>query len=282
MKIKVYAKLNLTLNVTSLEENGYHNLDMVNQSISIFDEIELTQRDDKLCKVYCDRDIGIINTALTSASQFVKRFDCCGYDVKIKKGIPMMGGLGGSSADAAGILTALAKLHDADMQQVYEIADVVGSDVRYMMTGGLARVTGRGNCVQPVYSDAMLYFVLVLPPFGMSTQRVYHGFDEQPDFNFADNDKIIDAVLKEDTAFIRQNIYNGLQATAFAADGRLKEIFDKVSKICPVQMTGSGSCLFAVADSKADSRFLAERLKNSGFNAIAVESKNFGVEYIEK
>ena len=282
MKIKVYAKLNLALNVTSLEENGYHNLDMVNQSISIFDDIELTPREDKLCKVYCDRDIGIINTALTSASQFVKRFDCCGYDVTVKKGIPMMGGLGGSSADAAGILTALAKLHDADMAEVYEIADVVGSDVKYMMTGGLARVTGRGNCVQPIHSDAVLYFVLVLPPFGMSTQRVYHGFDEQHDFTVADNSKIINAVLSEDTEAIRQNIHNGLQSTAFRVDGRLKEIFDAVSAICPVQMTGSGSCLFAVADSKADSHFIAERLKKEGFNAIAVESKNFGVEYIEE
>jgi len=280
MKFKVYAKLNLSLNVTSLEVNGYHNLDMVNQSINIFDEIELTPRDDKLCKIYCDRDIGIINTALTSASQFVKRFDCCGYDVTIKKGIPMMGGLGGSSADAAGILSALAKLHGADMPQVYEIADVVGSDVKYMMTGGLARVTGRGNCVEHIHSDAVLYFVLILPSFGMSAQKVYHGFDEQPDFTLTDNAKIINAVLSEDVAFLRCNMHNGLQMTAFRLESRLKEIFDVVSKTCFVQMTGSGSCLFAVAESKADSYFIAERLKKSGFNAIAVESKNFGVEYI--
>ena len=102
MKIRVYGKINLSLNVLTKEIDGYHQLDMVNQSVSVFDEIELAPRVDKLCRVRCDKDIGVINTALTSASAFVKRFGTNGYDIFIKKGIPMKGGLGGSSADAAG------------------------------------------------------------------------------------------------------------------------------------------------------------------------------------
>lgn len=92
MKIRVYGKINLSLNVLTKEIDGYHQLDMVNQSVSVFDEIELAPRVDKLCRVKCDKDIGVINTALTSASAFVKRFGTNGYDIFIKKGIPMKGG----------------------------------------------------------------------------------------------------------------------------------------------------------------------------------------------
>lgn len=280
MKIKVYAKLNLALNVLSLENEGYHQLDMVNQSIDLFDEIELTPRQDGVCKVRCDKDIGVINTALTSASEFIKRFDCCGYDIYVKKGIPMMGGLGGSSADAAGILSALSKLHCADMDEVYKIADEVGSDVRYMMTGGLARVQGKGELVSTAECDSVLYFVVVIPPYGLSTRKVFETFDANPDFTCADNAKLIAAVADEDVAAVKMNMYNGLQKTAFALDGRLKKLFDRVSERGFAQMTGSGSCLFLVSDSRVECDFAAERLRKEGINAVAVESKNYGVEFL--
>lgn len=280
MKIKVYAKLNLSLNVLSKETNGYHLLDMVNQSVGLYDEIELLPRGDKLCKVRCDRDIGVINTALTAANAFVKRFDTSGYDISIKKGIPMKGGLGGSSADAAGVLAALAKAHGADIDTVGEIADIIGSDVRYMTRGGLARVTGTGGEVQLTDCDAVNYFVVITPPFGMSTQRVFAAFDESPDFTVADNARLIEAVAAEDVVSMKMLMRNGLQSTAMRLEPRLKELFDVVKGICFVQMTGSGSCLFSVAEDMAEARYLAERLKKRDINAVVVESKNYGVEFL--
>ena len=163
IKLRVYAKLNLALNVLSCEQEGYHQLDMVNQSISLFDEIRIVPRPDERISVHCDKDIGVINTAWTSASEFAKKFNTTGCDITIKKGIPMKGGLGGSSADAAGVLVALAKWHKIPLEQVYSIADAVGSDVKYMMTGGLARVRGKGEQVQTIESDSLVYFVVVMP-----------------------------------------------------------------------------------------------------------------------
>lgn len=280
MKFRVYAKLNLALNVLTTEQEGYHQLDMVNQSINLFDEIELAARDDKLCTVNCDKDIGVINTALSAAASFVKKFDCHGYKVAIKKGIPMQGGLGGSSADAAGILAALAKQHGLSLEDVFDIADFIGSDVKYMLTGGLARVLGKGEKVQTVETNALNYFVLIVPPFGMSTQRVFNAFDEQPDFRRCDCEKLIAAVAEENVVGMKMNMFNGLQSTALRLDARLKELFEVASEMGFAQMTGSGSCLFMPVEDLVEGSFLSNRLAKKGLNAVVVESRDYGVEYL--
>lgn len=280
MKFKVFAKINLSLNVLTLEQEGYHMLDAVNQSISMYDTVTVMPRADKLCKVFCDKDIGVINTALTAANRFVKTFDTNGYDIYLEKGIPMAGGLGGSSADAAGVLAALSKLNGISLDEAGKIADDVGSDVKYMMTGGLARVGGRGEKVQSVECDSVLYFVIATPPFGMSTQRVFQQFDFSPDFTKTDNDKLIQAVLNEDVAAVKLNLYNDLQQAAFSVDDRLKKFFDKLKKFGFVSMSGSGSSMFFVCADKFESGFLLKQLEKEKIKAFCVESKNYGIEYI--
>lgn len=281
IKLRVYAKLNLALNVLSCEQDGYHQLDMVNQSISLFDEIRIVPRPDDRISVNCDKNIGVINTALSSASEFAKTFGTCGCDITIKKGIPMKGGLGGSSADAAGVLVALAKLHDIPLQKVFPIAEKVGSDVKYMMTGGLARVGGKGEQVLSKNSDSLIYYVVVMPEFGLSTRKVFECFDQNPDFVFADNDKLVNAVEKEDLKGIRDNMRNGLQQTAFDIEPKLKQIFNDVSQFGKVCMTGSGSCLFLVADTLTDGEYISRKICEMNYNAVLVESRAFGVEFLE-
>ena len=281
IKLRVYAKLNLALNVLSREQDGYHQLDMVNQSISLFDEIRIVPRPDDRISVHCDKNIGVINTAWISASEFAKKFGTGGCDITIKKGIPMKGGLGGSSADAAGVLVALAKWHKVPLEDVYPIAETVGSDVKYMMSGGLARVCGKGEVVNTIESDSLIYFVVVMPEFGLSTRKIFECFDEDPDFVFADNDKLSKAVQKEDLSQIRDNVRNGLQQTAFKTEPKLKDIFDKVSKFGKTCMTGSGSCLFLVADSVGDSQYIAEQICKQGVFAVPAESRAFGIEFVE-
>lgn len=281
IRLKVYAKLNLALNVLSCEQDGYHQLDMVNQSISLFDEIRIVPRPDDRVSVHCDKDIGVINTALTSASEFAKQFGTCGCDVTIKKGIPMKGGLGGSSADAAGVLVALAKWHDVDMQKVFDIAERIGSDVKYMMTGGLARVCGKGEVVESQDSDSLLYFVVVMPEFGLSTRKVFETFDQNPDFALADNQKLLQAIQNEDLSQIRANVRNGLQQTAFQIEPKLRYIFDQVSQFGKTCMTGSGSCLFLVADDLHDANYISQRVQQLGYQAVVAESRGFGVEILE-
>ena len=281
IKLKVYAKINLALNVLSFEQGGYHQLDMVNQSVGLFDEIRIVPRPDEKISVYCDKDIGVINTAWSSANEFTKTFKTNGYDITIKKGIPMKGGLGGSSADAAGVLVALAKYHDIPIEKVYPIAEKVGSDVKYMMTGGLARVGGKGEEVCSYNCDQQIYFVVVMPDFGLSTGKVFECFDKNPDFVFANCNLLVDAMQKGDLSQIRANLRNGLQQTAFDIEPRLKQIFDDVGKFGKTCMTGSGSCLFLVEDNQNDANDICKKIKNLGYNCIVTQSRGSGVEFLE-
>ena len=132
-----------------------------------------------------------------------------------------------------------------------------------------------------IESDSLIYFVVVMPEFGLSTRKIFECFDEDPDFVFADNDKLSKAVQKEDLSQIRDNVRNGLQQTAFKTEPKLKDIFDKVSKFGKTCMTGSGSCLFLVADSVGDSQYIAEQICKQGVFAVPAESRAFGIEFVE-
>ena len=174
VKIKAYAKINLTLDVTGVSE-GYHLLDSFVASISLYDLLVVRKRKDKLVSVTMhgmDSE-GIppeSNNAFRAGEAFVRRFSTTGADITVYKNIPMGAGLGGSSADAAGVLSALAALYGADEEALGELADALGSDTRYMLRGGYARMRGRGNLISPVSGEGKkLYFLLICPQTSVSS-----------------------------------------------------------------------------------------------------------------
>lgn len=177
-KVRAYAKLNLTLDVTG-EEGGYHLLDSLVCSVNLYDTVVAKKRSDGLINVYM-RGKGSENippeenNAFKAGERFVARFHTTGADVTVGKDIPMGAGLGGSSADAAGTLLALARLYGVtDMRALKELADGLGSDTGYMLRGGLARLGGRGEIVQPLGGCPELHFLLICPPQGVSTAECY-------------------------------------------------------------------------------------------------------------
>ena len=142
-RVKAYAKINLSLNVYQ-SENGYHALDSVVTTIDLYDTITVSKRkDDKMNVVM--RGIGEEflygenNNAYKAAKLFQQTFATKGADITVIKNIPISGGLGGSSADVAGVLKALKKLYAVE-EDVKPLADKLGSDSGYLLTGGFARL----------------------------------------------------------------------------------------------------------------------------------------------
>ena len=133
VKILAYAKLNLTLDVTG-KTGEYHDLDSVAVTINLFDKIIAKKRKDKLVNVTMrgmgsEKLVPEENNAVRAGEAFVKAFSTLGADITIYKEIPMGAGLGGSSADAAGVLNALAKMYAVkDEKKLKELADGLGSD----------------------------------------------------------------------------------------------------------------------------------------------------------
>lgn len=138
VRIKAYAKINLTLFVCG-KKDGYHALDSLVASVNLFDAITIKKRKDRLVSIAMhgmgSESIPFEkNNAAKAAELFVEKFGTCGADITVYKNIPMGAGLGGSSADAAGVLNGLAKLYKIDdMAALKLIADQTGSDTRYML-----------------------------------------------------------------------------------------------------------------------------------------------------
>lgn len=159
---KAYAKVNLTLDILGVKD-GYHQLDSLVIALDLYDLITVKKRKDGKIRVF-SRGEGSEsipeekNNAFKAAVAFQSEFSCGGAEISVFKNIPVGAGLGGSSADAAGVLRAMKKLFcivpsPENERKILAIADGTGSDVRAMYTGGTCRMRGRGETVTDVFSS---------------------------------------------------------------------------------------------------------------------------------
>ena len=149
-RVNAYAKLNLTLDIVGSEE-GYHLLDSLVVTVGLFDRVVVKKKRGGLSSVSM-HGLGSENippeknNALRAAEAFSARFQTDGANITIYKNIPMGAGLGGSSADVAGVLLGMTKLYEIrDMGSVFSLAEELGSDVKFQLSGGFARMRGRGG-----------------------------------------------------------------------------------------------------------------------------------------
>ena len=167
------AKLTVSLQVTGVRADGYHELRAEMVTIDLADELELDPRGSRLT---VDPEPGLRTDGLPAADQnLVERaLDACGRTaaVRLTKRIPLGGGLGGGSADAGAVLR-WAGCTDPT------VAVDLGADVPFCVVGGRARVEGVGEKVTPLTFEPRQY-VLLLPPFGVDTAEVYRAWDEDP------------------------------------------------------------------------------------------------------
>ena len=174
------AKLNLYLDVLGKRPDGYHDLDMLMVTVNCGDVITVRKADKGVLSVKMDGvPAGEENTAFRTA-KLVSEYTGSGLDITIAKKIPVGAGMGGSSADSAGVLNAAKKLFGISPETAEEMALKVGSDVVYMMNGGIMRAQGRGEALTPVQGlDGLRkkFFVVAQKCMGASTAKVYSHFD---------------------------------------------------------------------------------------------------------
>ena len=237
--------------------------------VDIYDTVCAKPRADTLVNVYMHgRGSESIppeaNNAVKAGEAFVAAFGTRGADIEIYKDIPMGAGLGGSSADAAGVLNALAKLYKVgDRAALKEIADSLGSDTGYMLGGGFARLTGRGERAEPLSCPKDLHMLLFLPPSPVSTAECYRRYDAAPDPLRADSARLAAALERGDTAAVAQNVYNALQKPACALNAEVAEALEAAASFSPLAcaVTGSGSAVFALFGSEELCRWAKSRYR---------------------
>lgn len=184
INLKAYAKVNLSLYITGIRNDGYHLLDTVMQSVSLCDTVQIEKQDKREINVTCNNDTlcGQDNICHKAARLF---FDAVqtdgGVDIHIEKRIPLAAGLGGGSADAAAVLKGLNMEYDFPLKdsQLYEIALKLGADVPFCINNGCARVKGIGEELIPINRTLPLYMLLIKKGEKPSTAFMYKEFDKK-------------------------------------------------------------------------------------------------------
>jgi 4-diphosphocytidyl-2-C-methyl-D-erythritol kinase len=279
------AKINLYLEIIGDRPDGYHELTMVLQSIALADQLDLRGNGTDQIRVTCDDPQiptdgqNLAHKAATlMAAQFPEAYRRWGgVDIHIQKRIPMGAGLAGGSADAAAVLVGLDLLWKLGLTQgeIRRLAAQLGSDIPFCVSGGTAIATGRGEELAPLPSADFLYAVLAkYRSLAISTPWAYQAYRAQFSGSYvsdqaslqqrrAHSGEIVAAISQRDGAKIGQLLHNDLEKAVLPVHPQVAELKQILAEFEPlgVMMSGSGSTVFALVESKASAEQMHQQLQ---------------------
>ncbi|MEX1376778.1 MAG: 4-(cytidine 5'-diphospho)-2-C-methyl-D-erythritol kinase [Eubacteriales bacterium] len=284
--IKTRAKLNLSLNVLGLLENGYHDLDMVICPVSMTDEITIEENKAGIKFSCTNKEIENENNLVYKAAQKILEYAGVDKGVKIhlNKRIWTQAGLGGGSSNAAGVLIGINELYNLNLSktQLSEIAISLGADVPLFLSDGLTRVQGIGERVEYFPYESKLYILILQGEQGLPTKDVFSLYDKNPCRKRVDNELLIKAIQENDIDEISKNMHNCLQSTAIMMNERISQSLDYLRRFGAVSsmMTGSGSAVYGIFSTKESAKDAEEKLKSEYTNClyITTESKYIDIQ----
>lgn len=255
MIVKSYAKINLSLKIKGVLENGYHDLEMINLPLDMHDVLEIeTNPQFQDTFITCDE----VRLMLLRSNLVTKAVDKLREEYQFKqqflihihKEIPFSAGLGGGSSNAAVTLQALNKILKlgASEERLAEIGKPLGSDIPFFLNPHPCLVEGIGEKLTPIKMKAPFHCLIVKPTRGLSTKEVYAVCD-----NFSrveiNTEKVIEGLALGDEQMIADNRGNDLQAAAISLAPEIQDILDEMKKLGFVLygMTGSGSSCYCLS-----------------------------------
>ena len=281
MQVKVFSKLNLTLQVGA-RQGEFHPIDSVATSVDVCDVLDVSPRSDREVRVIGVEGVAQTrNTAYRAARAFSEAFSTNGVDVAIKKGIPFGAGLGGSSADAAAVLYCMCKLYgvDVECEQVAAICSQIGSDVTFMLRGGLGRLRGKGDKAEFFTLKRPIYFALTTFTQQMSSRDVYQAFDSlAKPCGGGVNDELLTLLERGANGQALKYLHNDLQQATVTISSYADKYLDftKANGLNAV-MTGSGSAYYVAFASRADAQKAVDLLNSHRFYSILCTTESSGI-----
>lgn len=253
--VKAYAKLNLTLDILRRREDGYHDLRMVMQSISLHDTVHICEtgnhRIELRCSVpYLPCDSG--NLAYRAAVAFFDAADIRnpGIRISLEKVIPICAGMAGGSADAAAVLRGLRSLYAPDMSiaRLCRIGERVGSDVPFCVFGGTALAEGRGEILTRLPSMPPCWAVVCKPAFPVSTPELFACVRTQRLRRHPDTRGMLQSLETRDLPGILRRVYNVFEEVLTEKHDEVFYIKDRLLDLGALSacMTGSGPTVFGL------------------------------------
>lgn len=266
MILKSPAKLNLMLHITSQRDDGYHNLQTVFQFIDLQDEMTFTQTANGIRRISGNEQVAEQDDLVIKAAKLLQKKSSThkGVDISISKNIPMGGGLGGGSSNAATTLMALNKIWNLHLGQkeLQQIGVQLGADVPVFIFGQNAWAEGVGDELKSLNLPES-WFLIIHPQVFVSTGQI-----------FSSKHLTRDCHPITIRAFLEGSGINVCQSVACELYPEIQKSLDWLNQFSPARMTGTGACIFAVFDSAEKANIVKSQIpeKWTGFVAKGLNS----------
>jgi len=256
---KAQAKINLTLDVHRKRPDGYHEVEMVMQTVDLSDHLTFTETEDDGIHLSCtapyipldQRNLVYQAAQLMKSTYGIRK----GVGIHIEKRIPVAAGLAGGSSDAAAALRGLNRVWGLgqSLDTLAELGAKIGSDVPFCMYGGTAIARGRGEQIEPLPKVAPTWVVLVKPPIAVSTAEVYGRLRADLITDHPDTAGMVEALRTGDVRRISAKLGNVLEPVTFEMYPEVEKLKAQLLKFGAqgALMSGSGPTLFALVEREA-------------------------------
>lgn len=268
-----YAKINLSLDVLGRREDGYHDLKMVMQSVSLCDQVTLTLGE--VNELTLSTNLGFLpvderNIAVMAARAFARHTgaDLSALSIHIDKRIPVCAGTAGGSSDGAAVLRGLNRLLGTGLtrEELAKIGEEAGSDIPYCVLGGTALAQGRGERLTPLTPLEPCSIVLCKPPFPVSTPELFNAIDGVRLRCRPDTAGLIQALERRDLHGVAMRMFNVFeQALPAKRRPAVEEIKNTMIQrgALGACMSGSGPTVFGLFRTRDEAQAAADELRES-------------------
>ena len=269
ISIKAPAKLNLFLEITERLNNGYHLLQSVMQSVTLYDELTVSKSEADF--FYCNKpelqngDNLVIKAANAFFRAFGERFS---LDIKLIKNIPIAAGLAGGSSDCAAMLVALNRLSGEPftLKKLCEIGTALGADVPFCLQRGLKFAEGIGEALSPLPPLPECFFVVSVGDEKILTREAFARIDASEERTKRDAGEITEAIKSGSLTRVASSLYNAFEN--YTRDiSRIKMIMSENGALSTL-MSGSGPSVFGLYDASESADAAENALRKAGYHAF--------------
>jgi 4-diphosphocytidyl-2-C-methyl-D-erythritol kinase len=287
-KYRSYAKINLYLDVLRKRDDGFHDLETIFQTVSLFDELSITPADDVLLTSNVEGlGTGEDNLVVRVARLLQSHFNVsAGASLQLQKRIPVAAGLAGGSGNAAAALIGLNALWnlEADTKTLNAMALSLGSDVPYCLHGGTVAATGRGEKLTPLAPIPPVWIVLVHPPYPVSTPDIFNHPNLETNSHITKPGEFSppfeSAMARLRFGDLSGCLHNALEIPAFELHPDLETIKRQLrgAGCFGALMSGSGPTMMGFCGSESAAKSTAEKMGD--FKTTVVQPVRQGIEKV--
>lgn len=281
ISLNAHAKINLSLDVLNKREDGYHNLQMIMQTIQLHDTISIHKIPFGV-EIKCDAPYvpnNSTNIAYKAAEAMINKYKLdAGVRIVIEKKIPVAAGLAGGSTDAAAVLKGINILFKLGIEQseLMQIGKTIGADVPYCIMGGTALAEGIGEKLTPLAPLGSIPTILIKPKVGVSTAWVYKTLDLDKVSKRPNTEKLISALEQKDIKYIAKNMCNVLEGVTIAKYPMIEKIKKNLLHKGAIgsMMSGSGPTVFGIFENEEKAKKAFKLLGTSRYDIFLTHFAN--------